>query len=65
MWDKIKNIFKKKEEPQANPVVQLQVFSNGSWKNIKNKKVEEGKQPPRYRHVITLHDGRVEIVDVV
>lgn len=65
MWDKIKSFFSRKDQAEVNPVVQLQVFQNGSWKDIKNKnEVEEGKNK-KFRHVITLQDGRVEIVDGV
>lgn len=67
MFEKFKNLFRKKQdEPIPNPVVQLQYFSGGSWQDIKNKKkVVDGEKAPTYRKVITSHDGRVEIIDVI
>lgn len=66
MWEKFKNLFKKKEEPTPPPTVQLQYFASGAWHDTKNKQeVVEGKKQIEYRHVITLHDGRVEIINGV
>ena len=66
MWEKFKNIFKKKEEPSQPPVIQLQVMSKGSWVDVKTKReVKEGKIQPKYRQVITLPDGRVEMNYVI
>lgn len=67
MWEKFKNIFKKKEEPAQSPVIQLQVMHKGSWVDINTKREEtEGKnKPKKYRQVITLPDGRVEMNYVI